>query len=112
MTPPPAEGSSAGHPQPGKLRQVTPYAAVLLCDNPSVMTLEGTNTWILRAPGREESVVVDPGPKDKKHLKKVAKTAGTVALTLVTHRQDTANAYLASAVLAKRVAHHYRLVKP
>lgn len=35
-----------------------------------------------------------------------------VPITLVTHRQDTANAYLASAVLAKRVAHHYRLVKP
>ncbi len=75
------------HPAPGKLRQVTPSAAVLLCDNPSVMTLEGTNTWILRAPGREEAVVVDPGPKgEKKHLKRVAKAAGTVALTLVTHR--------------------------
>ena len=35
-----------------------------------------------------------------------------VPITLVTHRQDAANAYLASAVLAKRVAHHYRLVKP
>ncbi|MCS3779000.1 MBL fold metallo-hydrolase [Tsukamurella ocularis] len=86
MTEHPAD-SHPGHPLPGKLRQVTPYAAVLLCDNPSVMTLEGTNTWILRAPGREEAVVVDPGPKgDKKHLKRVAKAAGTVALTLVTHR--------------------------
>ncbi|KXP11920.1 MBL fold metallo-hydrolase [Tsukamurella pulmonis] len=75
------------HPAPGTLRQVTPYAAVMLCDNPSVMTLEGTNTWILRAPGRAEAVVVDPGPKgEKKHLKRVAKAAGTVALTLVTHR--------------------------
>ena len=35
-----------------------------------------------------------------------------VPITLVTHRQDTANAYLASAVLAKRVAHHYRVVRP
>ncbi|WP_019201842.1 MBL fold metallo-hydrolase [Tsukamurella sp. 1534] len=75
-----------GHPAPKELREVTPYAAVMLCDNPSVMTLEGTNTWILRAPGREESVVVDPGPDDKKHLKRVAAAAGTVALTLVTHR--------------------------
>ncbi|BDH59473.1 MBL fold metallo-hydrolase [Tsukamurella sp. PLM1] len=86
MTPEATADPHPGHPLPGKLRQVTPYAAVLLCDNPSVMTLEGTNTWILRAPGREEAVVVDPGPKDKKHLKKVAKAAGTVALTLVTHR--------------------------
>ena len=35
-----------------------------------------------------------------------------VPITLVTHRQDTATAYLASAVLAKRVAHRYRLVRP
>lgn len=74
------------HPAPKKLRAVTPYASVLLCDNPSVVTLDGTNTWILRAPGREEAVVIDPGPNDKKHLKRVAKAAGTVALTLVTHR--------------------------
>ncbi len=35
-----------------------------------------------------------------------------VPITLVTHRHDSATAYLASAVLAKRVAHHYRLLKP
>lgn len=35
-----------------------------------------------------------------------------VPVTLVTHRQDTAMAYLTSAVLAKRVAHHYRVVRP
>lgn len=74
------------HPAPKKLRQVTPYAAVLLCNNPSIMTLEGTNTWILRAPGATESVVIDPGPKGRKHLERVADAAGTVALTLVTHR--------------------------
>lgn len=75
-----------GHPAPKVLRAVTPYASVLLCDNPSVMTLEGTNTWILRAPGHSESVVIDPGPDKNKHLKRVLKAAGTVALTLVTHR--------------------------
>jgi glyoxylase-like metal-dependent hydrolase (beta-lactamase superfamily II) len=76
------------HPAPKVLRPVTAYAGVLLCDNPSVMTLDGTNTWILRAPGRDEAVVVDPGPDDKKHLKRVLKAAGTVALTLVTHRHQ------------------------
>lgn len=35
-----------------------------------------------------------------------------VPITLVTHRHDGATAYLAAAVLAKRVAHHYRLVRP
>ncbi|MET0197165.1 MBL fold metallo-hydrolase [Rhodococcus sp. RS1C4] len=73
------------HPAYGQLRQVTPTAAVLLADNPGKMTLDGTNTWILRAPGSDDVVVVDPGPKDKKHLDAVA-ASGTVVLVLVTHR--------------------------
>jgi hypothetical protein len=31
-----------------RLRQVTPLAGVVLADNPSGMTLDGTNTWLLR----------------------------------------------------------------
>ncbi|WP_327111760.1 MBL fold metallo-hydrolase [Nocardia sp. NBC_01730] len=75
------------HPAYGQLRRVTPTAAVLLADNPGPMTLEGTNTWILRAPGRSDCVVVDPGPKDKSHGKAIAEAAGgEIALTLITHR--------------------------
>ncbi|MGX1779066.1 MBL fold metallo-hydrolase [Nocardia brasiliensis] len=75
------------HPAYGQLRQVTPTAAVLLADNPGQMTLQGTNTWILRAPGRSDCVVVDPGPKDKAHSAKIAEvTGGEIALTLITHR--------------------------
>jgi glyoxylase-like metal-dependent hydrolase (beta-lactamase superfamily II) len=73
------------HPAYGQLRQVTDTAAVLLADNPGKMTLDGTNTWILRAPGSDECVVVDPGPKDVEHLDAVA-SSGTVVLALVTHR--------------------------
>jgi glyoxylase-like metal-dependent hydrolase (beta-lactamase superfamily II) len=35
------------------------------------MTLDGTNTWILSAPGAREAVVVDPGPQDAGHLRAV-----------------------------------------
>lgn len=77
--------SNPQHPAYGLLRQVTPTASVLLADNPGKMTLDGTNTWILRAPGSDECVVVDPGPKDRAHLDAVA-ASGTVVLTLVTHR--------------------------
>ncbi|WP_280500761.1 MBL fold metallo-hydrolase [Nocardia farcinica] len=74
------------HPAYGRVRQVTPTAAVLLADNPGQMTLDGTNTWLLRAPGATEYVVVDPGPKDKKHTEAIlAATDGRIALTLITH---------------------------
>lgn len=72
-------------PAYGRLRAVTPLASVLLEDNPSPMTLEGTNTWVLRAPGEEACVVVDPGDDDPAHQQDVA-AHGPVALVLLTHR--------------------------
>jgi glyoxylase-like metal-dependent hydrolase (beta-lactamase superfamily II) len=74
-----------GHPAYGALRRVSPLASVRVQHNPSMMTLEGTNTWILRAPGEEECVVVDPGEDEEGHLRAVA-TDGPVALVLLTHR--------------------------
>lgn len=76
----------SSHPAYGELRQVTPSAAVVLEDNPSAMTLEGTNTWLLRAPGASTCVVVDPGYEDVPHLTRVAEAAGEVELILVTHQ--------------------------
>ncbi|ATL65273.1 MBL fold metallo-hydrolase [Nocardia terpenica] len=74
------------HPAYGRLRPVTPTASVLLANNPNQMTLQGTNTWILRAPGRSDCVVVDPGPKDRDHSAAIAReTGGDIALTLITH---------------------------
>jgi glyoxylase-like metal-dependent hydrolase (beta-lactamase superfamily II) len=48
------------------------------------MTLDGTNTWVLRAPGAEHAVVVDPGPADEAHLAAIA-AQGPVGLVLITH---------------------------
>jgi glyoxylase-like metal-dependent hydrolase (beta-lactamase superfamily II) len=75
---------SVVHPAYGVLRQVTPTASVLLEDNPGTMTLDGTNTWLLRAPGSAECVVVDPGYEDIPHLTRIAE-CGPVALILITH---------------------------
>ncbi|MFI9537370.1 MBL fold metallo-hydrolase [Nocardia fusca] len=75
------------HPAYGQLRAVTPSASVLLANNPGPMTLDGTNTWILRSPDRADCVVVDPGPHDPEHIAAIAEaTGGAVALTLITHR--------------------------
>jgi len=64
---------------------VTDRAQLVRADNPNMMTLEGTNTWILRAPGAQTSVVVDPGPLDDDHLASVLGVAGEVELVLYTH---------------------------
>jgi glyoxylase-like metal-dependent hydrolase (beta-lactamase superfamily II) len=73
------------HPAYGVLRPVTDTASVLLCDNPGIMTLDGTNTWVLRGPGSDEIVIVDPGPNDAAHIERVA-ALGRIVLVLISHR--------------------------
>jgi glyoxylase-like metal-dependent hydrolase (beta-lactamase superfamily II) len=48
------------------------------------MTLDGTNTWVLRAPGEEYATVIDPGPRDEGHLARIAEH-GPFQFILVTH---------------------------
>jgi glyoxylase-like metal-dependent hydrolase (beta-lactamase superfamily II) len=76
---------SPTHPAYRRLRAVTDTASVLLADNPGLLTLEGTNTWVLRGHGSDEVVVVDPGPDDDEHLGRIA-AAGRIALVLISHR--------------------------
>lgn len=68
------------------LDQVT---AVLLAPNPSPLTLEGTNTYLLGVPGGRGVVVVDPGPDLTTHRRNVdaavAEHGGVVEAVLVTH---------------------------
>jgi glyoxylase-like metal-dependent hydrolase (beta-lactamase superfamily II) len=69
-----------------RVRQVTPQAAVLLQNNPGPMTLDGTNTWLLRDPSAAQTIVVDPGQTDETHVDAVRAAAGEVALIVLTHR--------------------------
>lgn len=64
---------------------VAPLARVLRADNPGPMTLDGTRSYVLRAPDSPGCVVVDPGPQLEPHLAALA-DAGPVDLVLVTHR--------------------------
>src|SRR5262245_14010919 len=66
-------------------RTVTPLATVVLAANPGIMTLDGTNTWLLRAPDSPDAVVIDPGPADETHLAAVTAAAGRVTTILLTH---------------------------
>jgi glyoxylase-like metal-dependent hydrolase (beta-lactamase superfamily II) len=73
------------HPAYGQLRRVTETASVLLCDNPGLLTLDGTNTWVLRGPVSDEMVIVDPGPDDEAHITRIAEL-GKIPLVLISHK--------------------------
>jgi glyoxylase-like metal-dependent hydrolase (beta-lactamase superfamily II) len=66
------------------LEQVTRSASRLLAPNPGPMTLDGTNTWVLREPGGERCVVVDPGPIENGHVDAIAEL-GPIELIVLTH---------------------------
>ena len=87
---PGTEGTA--HPAYGVLRPVTPSASVLLADNPSPMTLDGTNSWVLRAPGRADCCVVDPGPLDEGHLARLADQRPSLVVLTHGHADHSAGA--------------------
>jgi len=66
---------------------VAERAVCVLAGNPGPMTLDGTNTWVLREPGSALAVVVDPGPDDPAHLDAVvaALDGARVPRILLTH---------------------------
>ncbi|MDE8588043.1 MBL fold metallo-hydrolase [Arthrobacter sp. NQ4] len=71
---------------PGPLLQrSSALTQFFLAPNPGPMSLDGTNSYILRGPAQSAVVVVDPGPEDDTHLAALA-GVGTVELILVTHR--------------------------
>src|SRR3954467_1066926 len=57
----------------------------VLAPNPSVYTLDGTNTWVI---GADPSIVVDPGPPDPGHVEQIQADAGEVSAVLVTHDHE------------------------
>ncbi|MEO7069444.1 MAG: MBL fold metallo-hydrolase [Nostocoides sp.] len=68
---------------------MTPRATCVLAPNPSPMTLDGTNTWVILEPGATEAIVIDPGPLDEGHLQRVcrvvADAGARVTHTILTH---------------------------
>ncbi len=61
----------------------------VLAPNPSGLTLDGTNTYLVGAPGTGEVALVDPGPTDVGHLDRVEQALrdldATCRWVLVTH---------------------------
>jgi glyoxylase-like metal-dependent hydrolase (beta-lactamase superfamily II) len=71
-------------PAAAPLATLPPWAALVRAPNPGPMTLDGTNSWLLRAEPGAPAVLVDPGPLDDAHLAALAAGA-PVGVVLVTH---------------------------
>ena len=76
-----------------------PLVTRVLAPNPSPMTLDGTNTYVVGAPGAGQAVLVDPGPDDAAHLAAVeaalaGRGARCVAVLVTHHHGDHAEAAL------------------
>jgi len=79
--------------------ELEPLVTRVLAPNPSGMTLDGTNTYVVGAPGSGQAVLVDPGPDDPAHLAAVesalaARDARCVAVLVTHHHGDHAEAAL------------------
>jgi glyoxylase-like metal-dependent hydrolase (beta-lactamase superfamily II) len=79
------------------LSRLDELTTVVLAPNPSPMTLDGTNTYLLGTPGSGEVVVVDPGPDLLDHREAVdraaaAQDAEVVVVVLTHHHRDHAEA--------------------
>jgi len=63
----------------GNVQEPLPGIRLVVAPNPSPMTLDGTNTWIV------DGWVVDPGPSDAEHLDRVASAAAPLHGVVLTH---------------------------
>jgi glyoxylase-like metal-dependent hydrolase (beta-lactamase superfamily II) len=104
-------GAAAANPIDGS---GSDRARCVLAPNPSLMTLDGTNTWLVAEPGSTTAIVIDPGPADEGHLQRICAVAGKrgqrVADIVLTHRHEDHSA--GAARLAELTGAPVRAVDP
>jgi glyoxylase-like metal-dependent hydrolase (beta-lactamase superfamily II) len=61
------------------VKEPLPGVTLVVAPNPSPLTLDGTNTWVVGG------WVVDPGPADAGHLARVREAAGPIEGVVLTH---------------------------
>ncbi|WP_298337342.1 MBL fold metallo-hydrolase [Ferrimicrobium sp.] len=77
----------------------------ILAPNPSPMTLDGTNTYLVSGPDRSQAVVVDPGPDMEEHLRAIRVLIE--ARQLAVRAVITTHAHLDHAALGPRAAEEF-----
>jgi len=101
-SPPPDPRATWGLPAVGAMPRIAALDEVttrVLAPNPSPMTLDGTNTYVLGEPGSGVAVLVDPGPDVASHLARTrdvlaARDAEVAAIVVTHHHHDHAEAAL------------------
>jgi glyoxylase-like metal-dependent hydrolase (beta-lactamase superfamily II) len=73
-----------GEPAVDAADQLPTWATLVRAANPGPMTLDGTNSWVLRRAGGPGCLIVDPGPLEERHLRALA-AHGPVDGILITH---------------------------
>ena len=93
-----------GSDEPWSGGSFSPTVTCVLAPNPSPMTLDGTNTWLVGAPGGP-IVVIDPGPDDQAHLSAIVETTGNSSLlglsqrgSKLSRKRDDQNSHVLGAV--------------
>ncbi|HRY07085.1 MAG TPA: MBL fold metallo-hydrolase [Hyphomicrobiaceae bacterium] len=68
----------------GVAATLVPDVMRLVCENPGPFTFKGTNTYLV---GSSALAVIDPGPRDDKHIADILKAADgkTISHILITH---------------------------
>lgn len=66
----------------------TTLATRVLAPNPGPMTLDGTNTFVVRRPDQPRVVIVDPGPAHAAHLGQLTSHGSVDLIVLTHHHQD------------------------
>jgi glyoxylase-like metal-dependent hydrolase (beta-lactamase superfamily II) len=88
--PSPPDGPHPGTadlPVDGAVERWSELVTRVLAPNPSPMTLEGTNTYVVAAADSRTALVIDPGPPDFEHVERVVRSTGArmIELVLLTH---------------------------